>query len=104
MSKSTTVISGTCNQRIEGLGTHVSPKTEILINGTSQKLATVIGTYQACLDTRSTLNSKRGEVKVARAARKGGEASRLAMGGVLQQWVFSKLGPPSQAAHDMGFS
>jgi hypothetical protein len=101
--KSSTTVADTCTQRIQGLNAHVSPKTAISIGGKSMKLAQLVAIYQAVLDTRKALKSKRAEAKLALKAWQEAQAGEEGVDAGLKSWVDSTYGLNSQAAQDMGF-
>jgi hypothetical protein len=103
MSKSTINIIDTASQRITGLQKHVSPKAQITIRRKSLKLAQLIATYQTLLDSRTTLNSKRAETKVAQQGYHAANAAKSALDKGLRAWVEATYGLDSQEARDMGF-
>src|SRR5580704_3822328 len=70
------VVIDTCTQRLNALKAYVHPKAEIAINGVVHKTADVIKIYQACLDNRAALNTKRAEVKAALVDRATTESQR----------------------------
>lgn len=98
------MITDICTQRLVGLRTLVPAKTEISIDGEPYKLDEVIAVYQASLDTRATVNTKRGELKEALTERHDAEATRRAVDQGLKAWVFNKFGASSKEAHEFGFT
>jgi hypothetical protein len=92
-----------CTQRISALGTYAT-RGKIQVNGTSMTEAAVEAVYQACLDTRTTLTSLRGQVTAALAARKAADAAMAELDVGMEAWVGVTYGPASQAAVDFGYA
>jgi hypothetical protein len=93
-----------CTKRLQTLKTYAGQKGTIFVNGKEMKISDVVRIYQDCLDTRTQLNTKRSEVKVALAARANAELARAEADVALQAWVTQKFGVGSQPALDCGFA
>jgi hypothetical protein len=93
-----------CNQRLVALAKYVKAKTDVEIAGEPNKLADLVAVYQATLDTRSAVLTKRAELKKALVDRRSAEAARKATDVGLKAWVAVKFGADSQEATEFGLT
>lgn len=103
-NRNTVLTADKCAQRIKGLNEHVTAKTALTINQQPMKLVDVIAVYQAALDARATLKSKRAEVKLALQGWKEADVTQETVDRGLKVWVQLTYGLQSQEAQDMGFA
>jgi hypothetical protein len=101
---SNSTVIDTCTKRLNALHKYVpNGTTPIPIDGVAHTAADVEGIYQACLDARAALATKRAETKAAIAASKNAEAARRKADRALKPWVNNQFGVGSQQAIDFGF-
>ncbi|HEY2515257.1 MAG TPA: hypothetical protein VGI39_30530 [Polyangiaceae bacterium] len=103
-NRNTVLTADKCAQRIQGLNEHLTAKSTLTINQEPMKLADVIATYQTALDARTTLKSKRAEVKLALQEWKDADAAQTTLDKGLKVWVEFTYGLQSQESQDIGFS
>jgi hypothetical protein len=92
-----------CNKRLQALKSYVASKGQISMNGTKSKLSDVVAIYQGCLDTGTSLATKRSEVKIALTAHRSANSARRSADKALKAWVIAEYGADSQQAIDFGF-
>jgi hypothetical protein len=92
-------------QRMKGIQTHLkNGKVEVSINGQNMKVSDVTGAFQASVDAQAAVSSAYGKYKIALAAREATEEQRRLVDDGLKNYVFSRFGADSEAAHDFGYA
>ena len=102
--QSNSTVIDSCTQRLQGIALYLSGVGTITINGVDHTAAQLTAMYQADIDTRSALVTKRSAVKVAMTARAVATTARRAADKGLRTWVINKFGVDSKQALDFGFT
>jgi hypothetical protein len=91
--------------RIAGIKKYITNgKTEIPVAGQVMKPADVIKVFQASLDTRAFVKTKKAELKAALKERDDAEVARVATDDALKGWVTNRFGVDSTEAHEIGYA